>query len=35
MQVAGPPEERLYGTEAIMKDGCGNWFNVTEPKDWK
>ena len=32
VQFAGPPQERFYGTEAIMKDGCGNWFSVTEPK---
>jgi catechol 2,3-dioxygenase-like lactoylglutathione lyase family enzyme len=32
VQFAGPPEERFYGTEAIMKDGQGNWFSVTEQK---
>ncbi len=32
VQFAGGPEERFYGTEAIMKDGLGNWFSMTEPK---
>ena len=32
VQFAGAPEERFYGTEAIMKDGLGNWFSVTQPK---
>ena len=29
---AGAPEERFYGTEAIMRDGVGNWFSVTQTK---
>ena len=29
---AGAPEERFYGTEAIMRDGVGNWFSVTQQK---
>ena len=32
VQFAGPPEERFYGIEAVMKDGQGNWFSMTEPK---
>jgi len=32
VQFAGAPEERFYGTEAVMKDGLGNWFSVTQPK---
>jgi len=32
VQFAGAPEERFYGTEAIMKDGLGNWFSVTQHK---
>jgi hypothetical protein len=30
VQFAGPPEERFYGIEAIMKDGQGNWFSMTQ-----
>jgi catechol 2,3-dioxygenase-like lactoylglutathione lyase family enzyme len=35
VQFAGAPEERMYGVEAIMKDGLGNWFSMTQPKDWQ
>ena len=23
--------EEFYGIEAIFRDGCGNWFSLTEP----
>ena len=26
------PKEQFYGTEAIITDGVGNWFSMTEPK---
>jgi catechol 2,3-dioxygenase-like lactoylglutathione lyase family enzyme len=26
------PKEQFYGIEAIMTDGCGNWFSMTERK---
>jgi catechol 2,3-dioxygenase-like lactoylglutathione lyase family enzyme len=29
------PEERFYGIEAVMSDGLGNWFSMTQPKDWQ
>jgi catechol 2,3-dioxygenase-like lactoylglutathione lyase family enzyme len=32
VQFAGAPEDRFYGVEAIMKDGVGNWFSMTQPK---
>ena len=32
VQFAGAPEERFYGVEAIMKDGVGNLFSMTQPK---
>lgn len=32
VQFAGAPQERFYGIEAIMKDGVGNWFSMTEHK---
>ncbi len=25
-----PPQERPYGVEAVFKDGCGNWFSLTQ-----
>jgi hypothetical protein len=35
VQFAGAPEDRFYGIEAIMKDGLGNWFSMTQPKPWQ
>jgi catechol 2,3-dioxygenase-like lactoylglutathione lyase family enzyme len=35
VQFAGAPEERFYGIEAVMKDGLGNWFSMTQPKAWE
>jgi predicted enzyme related to lactoylglutathione lyase len=32
VQVAGAPADRFYGVGAIMKDGLGNWFSMTQPK---
>ena len=29
----GEPKEQFYGTEAVMFDGCGNWFSLTQPKE--
>src|SRR5579859_2082351 len=28
----GEPKEQFYGTEAILFDGLGNWFSMTQPK---
>lgn len=25
-----PPTREFYGMEALFKDGCGNWFSLTE-----
>ena len=25
-----PPTKEFYGIEALFKDGCGNWFSLTE-----
>ena len=35
VQFASAPEDRFYGIEAIMKDGLGNWFSMTQPKAWQ
>jgi len=32
VQFKGAPEERFYGIEAILEDGLGNWFSMTESK---
>ena len=29
----GEPKEQFYGIEAIITDGCGNWFSMTQPKE--
>ncbi|MBN8876687.1 MAG: VOC family protein [Chitinophagaceae bacterium] len=33
VQFKGEPREQFYGIEAVMFDGCGNWFSVTQPKE--
>lgn len=33
VQFAGEPKEQFYGIEAVMYDGVGNWFSVTQPKE--
>jgi predicted enzyme related to lactoylglutathione lyase len=30
VEFAGPPEAQPYGIEAIMKDGCGNWYSLMQ-----
>jgi catechol 2,3-dioxygenase-like lactoylglutathione lyase family enzyme len=35
VQFKGAPEDRFYGVEAIMSDGLGNWFSMTQPKAWQ
>jgi catechol 2,3-dioxygenase-like lactoylglutathione lyase family enzyme len=27
-----PPKEQFYGIEAVITDGVGNWFSMTQPK---
>jgi len=29
------PKEQFYGVEAVFQDNSGNWFSLTQPKDWK
>jgi len=28
----GEPKDQFYGVEAILYDGLGNWFSMTQPK---
>lgn len=30
---SSPPKEQFYGIEALITDGCGNWFSMTQPKE--
>lgn len=29
-----PPTKEFYGIEATFKDGCGNWFSLTQPAEY-
>lgn len=33
VQFKSEAKEQFYGIEAVMFDGCGNWFCVTQPKE--
>src|SRR6266498_1821401 len=33
VQFKSEPKEQFYGIEAIITDGCGNWFSMTQPKE--
>lgn len=35
VEFMGPPEERFYGIEAVLKDNSGNWFSMTQHKAWQ
>jgi catechol 2,3-dioxygenase-like lactoylglutathione lyase family enzyme len=30
VEFLSEPQEQFYGTEALFKDGVGNWFSMTE-----
>jgi catechol 2,3-dioxygenase-like lactoylglutathione lyase family enzyme len=30
VEFVSPPQEQFYGIEAVFKDGCGNWFSMTQ-----
>ena len=30
VEFVSPPKEQFYGIEAVFKDGCGNWFSMTQ-----
>lgn len=34
IEFTKPPTKEFYGIEALFKDGCGNWFSMTQhPKE--
>ena len=33
LEFKSEPKEQFYGIEAIITDGCGNWFSMTQPKE--
>jgi catechol 2,3-dioxygenase-like lactoylglutathione lyase family enzyme len=32
VHFSSPPKEQFYGVEAVITDGLGNWFSMTQPK---
>ncbi len=32
VEVKGPPAERPYGIEALLRDNSGNWFSIIQPR---
>ena len=30
IEFVKPPTKEFYGIEALFRDGCGNWFSLTE-----
>jgi catechol 2,3-dioxygenase-like lactoylglutathione lyase family enzyme len=32
VEFKGEPKDQFYGIEAILSDGLGNWFSMTQPK---
>lgn len=30
IEFNSPPQQQFYGVEATFKDGCGNWFSLTQ-----
>lgn len=33
VEFKSEPKEQFYGIEAVLTDGCGNWFSMTQPKE--
>lgn len=33
VKFKGEPKKQFYGIEAVVFDGCGNWFSMTQPKE--
>ena len=31
VEFKSEPKEQFYGIEAVVTDGCGNWFSMTQP----
>ena len=31
VEFKSEPKQQFYGLEAVMSDGCGNWFSMTQP----
>ena len=34
VEFVSEPEDQFYGVEAVFKDPFGNWFSLTQPKNY-
>ena len=34
VEFLSEPKDQFYGTEAVFKDPFGNWFSLTQPKNY-
>jgi catechol 2,3-dioxygenase-like lactoylglutathione lyase family enzyme len=34
VEFVSAPKEQFYGVEAVVKDPFGNWFSLTQPKNY-
>lgn len=34
VEFVSGPKDQFYGVEAIFKDPFGNWFSLTQPKNY-
>jgi catechol 2,3-dioxygenase-like lactoylglutathione lyase family enzyme len=34
VEFVSEPKEQFYGVEAVVKDPFGNWFSLTQPKNY-
>ena len=32
IEFTAPPKEEFFGIQALFKDGCGNWYSMTQRK---
>ena len=34
VEFVSEPKDQFYGVEAVFKDPFGNWFSLTQPKNY-
>jgi len=34
VEFVSEPKDQFYGVEAVFKDPFGNWFSMTQPKNY-
>jgi uncharacterized glyoxalase superfamily protein PhnB len=35
VEFVSEPKDQFYGVEAVFKDPFGNWFSMTQPKNYR